>query len=76
MSAIVINSQMCSDSFNAAFASLEAGRDIRRECWPANQFLRLEKTGLVAVYREGRMSSPAWIGPSSFETDAEDWQVI
>lgn len=73
---IVINSALCSKEFNAAFDALKGGQCIRRTCWPEGQFLKMQAAGIVGVFRSGRTIPPSWMGPSSTESDATDWQVI
>ncbi len=73
---IVINSNLCSSEFQAAFAALEGGRAIRRTIWPDGQHLKLLPTGIVGVVRAGREIAPPWMGPSNDESNATDWQII
>jgi len=73
---IVINSNLCSSEFQAAFAALERGRAIKRAAWPEGQQLKLLPTGIVGVIRSGSKIAPPWMGPSNDESDATDWQII
>jgi hypothetical protein len=38
---IVLNSRLCSGEFNAAFAALEQGNEIRRKSWPEGLRLKM-----------------------------------
>ncbi len=73
---ILINSSLCSMEFNAAFAALNQGNEIRRETWPDGQFLKMQPAGFVGVVRQGRGLVPPWSGPSNDESDATDWKVV
>ena len=73
---IVMNSRLCSGEFNAAFAALEQGNEIRRKSWPEGQRLKMLPSGIVGVARQGREISPPWMGPSNDESDATDWEVV
>ncbi|HIH2744989.1 TPA: hypothetical protein ACYLN4_000658 [Burkholderia lata] len=73
---IVINSNLCSDAAQRAFSALEAGKAVRRSCWPDGQYIQRLPTGIVGVVRAGSSVTPPWMGPSSREQDAVDWQVI
>lgn len=73
---IVINSQLCSDSARTAFAALDAGKAVRRVSWPEGQFIQIQSNGVVGVVRTGSVVRPPWMGPSTAESDATDWQVL
>lgn len=72
---IVMNSSLCSNEFNVAFAALEKGHEIRRASWPDGQRLKMQPSGFVGVVRQGRDFAPPWMGPSNDESDATDWEV-
>ena len=76
MSVIVINQHLCSGSARDAFAALEQGKAIRRECWPEGQVVRVLESGVAGVVRHGSAVIPPWMGPSRAEQDATDWRVI
>lgn len=68
-----VNLDKCGPAFRQAIANLDAGLDVRRASWPAGMFLRLERTGLVGIYRDGKPSAPSWAGTEGhYETD---WEV-
>lgn len=69
-----INLSKCGPAFQAAIAALDAGRDVRRSSWPLGMFLRLEQSGLVAVYRNGLPSSPSWSGAQG--QHSTDWIAV
>ncbi|MYM92505.1 Thoeris anti-defense Tad2 family protein [Duganella vulcania] len=70
------NLDKCGAPFQAAIAALDSGRDVRRASWPEGMFLRLEKNGLVAIYRRGRFSVVSWSGRDQHDHFAGDWQVL
>jgi hypothetical protein len=72
----VINHQLCSPEAQRAFAALEEGKAVRRASWPQGQSVRRQPTGMISVLRAGSTASPPWMGPSSAEKDAVDWQVM
>lgn len=69
----VQNEAACSPQFNAAMKALDAGDTARRTEWPAGTYLR-KQGERIAVYRNNKLCAPAWLGPSSVESSAEDWQ--
>ena len=66
-----VNLDKCGAPFQAAIAALDAGKDVRRASWPVGMFLRLERTGLVAIYRNNKQSATSWSGMD--EHFAADW---
>jgi hypothetical protein len=71
---IVINSAACSESFNAALLALNEGVNVRQESWPAGQYLSMDKRrNCIVVHRPGKEIPVPWLGPSSAESDAQDW---
>lgn len=64
----------CGEAFQAAIAWLDAGRDVRRASWPEGMFLRLDGSGLIGVYRQGRPSTPSWAGTDGHF--ATDWITV
>lgn len=73
---IVINSSLCSHEAQLAFSALEAGKAVRRSCWPDGQYIQQLPSGIVGVVRAASTATPPWMGPSSSEQDAVDWLVI
>jgi len=72
---IVVSQLACSPEFTAALAAVENGKTIRRASWPEGMNLR-KKDGQIAVYRNEKFTAPAWMGPSSDEADATDWEIL
>lgn len=72
----VINLSACSSEFRTAFMAIQLGRSARRSSWPEGQFIQITADGRIAVFRDNKMSSPSWMGPSSQESDASDWYVL
>lgn len=72
----IINESLSSTEFRQALAALAEGRDVRRSSWPDGQFLRETDGGIVAVFRNQKMSAPSWSGPSVDEMNASDWRVL
>lgn len=72
---IVINRMACSPEFSAALDALEAGTAVRRASWPAGQLHQKQRDQIVVV-RESSSIAPGWMGPSSDETIASDWQTV
>lgn len=72
---IVLNQLACSKEFSAALAAVEKGHAIRRAAWPVGMLLR-KKGGQIAVFRNEKFTAPAWMGPSSEETEAADWEIL
>lgn len=73
---IVINSQLCSAEAQRAFAGLHEGKAVRRTCWPHGQYVQRQPSGMDCVVRAGSTVCPPWMGPSSAEQDASDWEVM
>lgn len=74
LSSSFVNLDKCSESFQAAIAQLDAGRDVRRASWPVGMFLRLDRSGLVGIYRKGMPSIPSWSGMDG--QHASDWTAV
>jgi hypothetical protein len=73
---IVINSPLCSDSAQRAFAALDTGKAVRLDSWPVGQYIQRQASGIVSVVRAGSEVRPPWMGPSRAEQDATNWQVL
>jgi hypothetical protein len=71
-----INIELSSLEFMEALHAANNGSKVRRECWPAGQFIQgINHRGLVVI-REGQDIAPLWNGPSPSEQDATDWIII
>jgi hypothetical protein len=71
-----INLSACSSEFRTAFMAVQLGHPATRSSWPEGQFIQLRSDGRIAVFRDSKMSSPFWMGPSSEESDASDWYLL
>lgn len=72
---IVINRIACSKEFTSVLDAVEVGKDVRRASWPEGMFLR-KQNDQIAVIRAGSIIAPAWMGPSTEDSEATDWQIV